>query len=350
MLRAHRARGRAPSLRVVVPYSKDYFTRRELRQNALLVDIVQLANLGRSPQQTIANAMADRFGGYSTDFIMARHRDHDFAVFLPEWVSAERLEEDGGANAQPPPPPQPGRNDDAVGRNQEPANLSPGVRQADRGDVEMEDLDAGPDANRSESPLIVGGDGGRLTLTNQSCRTLCRTLPVLGRARFRDATNLEYKLANIEWTALVAPSLPAVFTALNTMASEPRAVPCTLGAVPTPSATRRTFPTVTWCTLSEMGTAAACRVGLYHDEIFGVSKIFTCRDYLFTASFLDGVYQYPQEGFGDILKGFGTKEGGTFFNEHLRLKLGLEMFWLFLVSGCVPTLGHLLWYLGRSLG
>nr|CAD1831752.1 unnamed protein product [Ananas comosus var. bracteatus] len=135
-----------------------------------------------------------------------------------------------------------------------------------------------------------------------------------------------YKLADIEWTALVAPSLPAVFTAPNTMAGEPRAVPCTLGAVPTPLTTRRTFLTATWCTLSEMGTAAARRAGLYHDEIFGISKIFNCKGYLFTASFLDGVYQCPQEGFGDILTGFGTKEGGTFFNEHLRLKLGLEMF------------------------
>nr|CAD1824631.1 unnamed protein product [Ananas comosus var. bracteatus] len=91
MLRAHRARGRAPAMRVVVPYTEDYYARRELRHNAILANIVQPANLGRAPQRTISNALAERFGGYPTDFVVARHRDHDFAVFLPEWVSAERL-------------------------------------------------------------------------------------------------------------------------------------------------------------------------------------------------------------------------------------------------------------------
>nr|CAD1831090.1 unnamed protein product [Ananas comosus var. bracteatus] len=91
MLRAHRSRGRAPTHRVVVPFTEDYFAWKELRQNAILADIVQPANLGRSPIQTIAYALAKRFGGYPTDFVVARHREHDYAVFLPEWVSAERL-------------------------------------------------------------------------------------------------------------------------------------------------------------------------------------------------------------------------------------------------------------------
>nr|CAD1830161.1 unnamed protein product [Ananas comosus var. bracteatus] len=91
MLRAHRARGRAPALRVVVPYMENYFSRRELRQNAILADIVQPANLGCSPIQTIANALADRFGGYPMDFVVARHRDHDYAVILPNWVAADML-------------------------------------------------------------------------------------------------------------------------------------------------------------------------------------------------------------------------------------------------------------------
>lgn len=76
---------------MVVPFTEDYYSRRELRQNAILADIVHPANLGRSPQQTVANALADRFGGYPTDFVVARHREHDFTVFLPEWASAERL-------------------------------------------------------------------------------------------------------------------------------------------------------------------------------------------------------------------------------------------------------------------
>nr|CAD1829295.1 unnamed protein product [Ananas comosus var. bracteatus] len=50
---------------------------------AILADIVQPANLGRSPQQTIASALADRFGRYPTNFVVARHREHDYMVFLP---------------------------------------------------------------------------------------------------------------------------------------------------------------------------------------------------------------------------------------------------------------------------
>lgn len=70
---------------------EDYYARRKLRHNAILADIVQPANLGHTPQQTISNALAGRFGDYPTDFIVARHRDHNFAMFLSAWVSAERL-------------------------------------------------------------------------------------------------------------------------------------------------------------------------------------------------------------------------------------------------------------------
>lgn len=91
MLRAYCARGRVPALRAIVSDMEDYFTRRKLQENAILADIVQPENLGRSPIQMISNALAERFGGYSTDFVVVRHREHDYAVFLPEWVSAERL-------------------------------------------------------------------------------------------------------------------------------------------------------------------------------------------------------------------------------------------------------------------
>uniref|UniRef100_A0A6V7QUJ1 DUF4283 domain-containing protein n=1 Tax=Ananas comosus var. bracteatus TaxID=296719 RepID=A0A6V7QUJ1_ANACO len=78
-------------MRVYVPYTKEYLRRRELRRNAVLADVIQPANLGTNPQRTIATVMARRFGGYTEDFGVTRYRDRDFAIFLPEWVSAEVL-------------------------------------------------------------------------------------------------------------------------------------------------------------------------------------------------------------------------------------------------------------------
>lgn len=68
---------------MVAPDTKDYFTLQELLHNAILADVVQATNLGRSPQQTISTALEDRFKGYPTDFVGARRRDHTFAIFLP---------------------------------------------------------------------------------------------------------------------------------------------------------------------------------------------------------------------------------------------------------------------------
>ncbi len=84
-------RGRVPSSKAFVPYTEEYLRRLELRRNAMLVDVVQPRDLGLAPQQTIANALARRFGGYAHDFFVSRYRERDFAILLPGWVSAEVL-------------------------------------------------------------------------------------------------------------------------------------------------------------------------------------------------------------------------------------------------------------------
>nr|CAD1824297.1 unnamed protein product [Ananas comosus var. bracteatus] len=49
------------------------------------------ANLGHFAQDTIANGLANRFGGFPTDFLVARYREREFVVFLPEWVPSDSL-------------------------------------------------------------------------------------------------------------------------------------------------------------------------------------------------------------------------------------------------------------------
>ncbi len=89
--RDRRRRERPPSLKAYVPFTEEFLRRTELRRNALLADVIQPADLGHAPQQTIANALARRFGGYAHDFFVARYRERDFAILLPGWVSAEVL-------------------------------------------------------------------------------------------------------------------------------------------------------------------------------------------------------------------------------------------------------------------
>lgn len=83
--------GRIPATKVFVPYTEEYLRRQELRRNVILADVLRPANLGLDPVSTIKNAMARRFGGYTDDFAVARYRERDFAIFLPEWVSAADL-------------------------------------------------------------------------------------------------------------------------------------------------------------------------------------------------------------------------------------------------------------------
>ncbi len=84
-------RGRPASVKAFVPFTEEFRRRTELRRNAMLVDVVQPADLGLAPQLTLANALARRFGGYAHDFFVTRYRERDFAVVLPGWVSADVL-------------------------------------------------------------------------------------------------------------------------------------------------------------------------------------------------------------------------------------------------------------------
>ncbi len=91
LLREHRRRGRPACAKAFIPVIEEYSRRLELRRNAMLLDVEQPADLGLAPQQTLANALARRFGGYSHDFYVARYRERDFVVILPGWVAAETL-------------------------------------------------------------------------------------------------------------------------------------------------------------------------------------------------------------------------------------------------------------------
>lgn len=84
--RAAHHRGCVPLGKVYIPYTEEYLRRVELRRNAILADVIQQANLGLDPITSIKSALASRFGGYTDDFAVARCRDRDFAIFLPEWV------------------------------------------------------------------------------------------------------------------------------------------------------------------------------------------------------------------------------------------------------------------------
>uniref|UniRef100_A0A6V7QUG4 CCHC-type domain-containing protein n=1 Tax=Ananas comosus var. bracteatus TaxID=296719 RepID=A0A6V7QUG4_ANACO len=84
-------RARPSYLNVYVPMSEDFFARQNRRRNAILVVVVPPANLGHFAQDTIANGLANRFGGFPTDFLVAKYRERDFVVFLPEWVRGDSL-------------------------------------------------------------------------------------------------------------------------------------------------------------------------------------------------------------------------------------------------------------------
>lgn len=82
---------RAPLTKVFVLYTEEYIRRVELWRNAILTDIIRPANLGLDPITTIKTALASCFGGYKEDFAVARYRERDYAIFLPEWVPAALL-------------------------------------------------------------------------------------------------------------------------------------------------------------------------------------------------------------------------------------------------------------------
>ncbi len=90
MERENHRRGRVRSSKAYVPYTEEFLRRADLRRNAVLVDVVQPADLGLAPQQTLANALARRFGGYSHDFFIFRYRERDFVIIYRDGLWQKR--------------------------------------------------------------------------------------------------------------------------------------------------------------------------------------------------------------------------------------------------------------------
>lgn len=84
-------RARPTYLSAFVPLSEDFFARQNRPHNAVVIDVASPANLGHFPQDTIAFGLANRFGGYPSDFHVAHYSERDFVIFLPEWVPCEQL-------------------------------------------------------------------------------------------------------------------------------------------------------------------------------------------------------------------------------------------------------------------
>nr|CAD1829501.1 unnamed protein product [Ananas comosus var. bracteatus] len=88
----YRAMHARPSyLSAFVSLTDDFYTRQNHCRNAILVDVLPPKTLGHFPQETIANKLASHFGGFPTDFHVAKYNERDFVIFLPEWVPSEQL-------------------------------------------------------------------------------------------------------------------------------------------------------------------------------------------------------------------------------------------------------------------
>lgn len=81
-------RARSSYLSAFVPLSNDFFACQNRRRNAILVDVIPPSNLGHFPQDSIANGLVSRFGGYPSDFHVARYRERDCR--LPPGIGAVR--------------------------------------------------------------------------------------------------------------------------------------------------------------------------------------------------------------------------------------------------------------------
>nr|CAD1838796.1 unnamed protein product [Ananas comosus var. bracteatus] len=84
-------RARPSYLSAFVPRTDDFHTRQNRCHNAILVDVLPPKRLGHFPHETIANRLASRFRGFPSDFHVAKHRQREFVIFLPEWVPADQL-------------------------------------------------------------------------------------------------------------------------------------------------------------------------------------------------------------------------------------------------------------------
>ncbi len=82
---------RPEMLKVFIPLSEDFHRHQTQRRCAVLADVISRSNLGHCPQAMIAMDLAAKFGGFTSDFLVARHPERDFVVFLLEWVSPDEL-------------------------------------------------------------------------------------------------------------------------------------------------------------------------------------------------------------------------------------------------------------------
>lgn len=78
-------------MKVFVPQSDGFHSRQLQCENAILADVIGPANLGHFPQNMIATDLANQFGGFCNDFHVARYRERDYVIFLPQWVHAGDL-------------------------------------------------------------------------------------------------------------------------------------------------------------------------------------------------------------------------------------------------------------------
>ncbi len=91
-----RARSFRPHVsKVFIPMTEDVRNRQSQRRSAVLSDIIGRSNLGHFPQERIAVDLAERFGGFSTDFLVARYQERDYVILLLEWVRPEDLISNG---------------------------------------------------------------------------------------------------------------------------------------------------------------------------------------------------------------------------------------------------------------
>lgn len=84
-------RFRPLSLKAFVPFSKGYHSRQQQCRNAILANVIGTTNLGHFPQDMIASDFANQFGGFSNDFHVARYRETDYVICLPQWVHSGDL-------------------------------------------------------------------------------------------------------------------------------------------------------------------------------------------------------------------------------------------------------------------
>nr|CAD1842572.1 unnamed protein product [Ananas comosus var. bracteatus] len=78
-------------LSAFVPFTEDFLARQNRRRNAIIADVLPPANLEQFPQETIANALANRYSRYPNDLLVTRYSERDIVVFLPEWVQSDQL-------------------------------------------------------------------------------------------------------------------------------------------------------------------------------------------------------------------------------------------------------------------